>query len=84
MDPKKIYELIVANSDCKEEDNDFDISEILDEFTAVNIAMNELGNVVREIENRNRFSNDYAVINRKLKEKKNTQEFERVDASYER
>jgi hypothetical protein len=85
MDPKQIYELIVAGGQnrSKEIDNDFDVSEMLCELSAVEKAVKELGNVVGDYERQNDFNNDYAVINRKLYEKKIALEFESVDAAYE-
>lgn len=85
MDPKRIYELIVDASLASRKDsgNDLDVSEILGELTAVENAMRELEDVVGEFENENAFNNDYAVINRKLYEKKIAMEFEGVDAAYE-
>ncbi len=85
MDPKRIYELIVAGSQTgsREIGNDFDVSEILGELTAVENAMKELEHVIGDMENANAFNNDYDVINRKLYEKKIALEFESVDAAYE-
>jgi hypothetical protein len=84
MDPKEIYELIVAGgSRGREIGDDFDVSEILGELTAVENAMKELQHVVGDLENADVFNNDYAVINRKLYEKKIALEFEGVDAAYE-
>lgn len=85
MDPKKIYELILAgreDSECEIESG-FDVSEIIEEFTAVDRALKELETVVREFEDQTAFNNDFTAINRKLQAKKITMEFEGVDAAYE-
>jgi hypothetical protein len=85
MDPKKIYELILAGSDasCKEIDNGFDVSEIIAELSSVDKAMRELQTAVGEFESQTGFKNDYTSINRKLQAKKMALEFESVDAAYE-
>ena len=85
MDPKKIYELILAgreDSKC-EIDSGFDVSEIIDEFTAVDRALKELETVVGEFEDQTGFNNDFSEIDRKLQAKKMALEFEGVDAAYE-
>jgi hypothetical protein len=85
MDPKKIYELIIAgreDSGC-EIDSGFDVSEIIEEFTAVDRALKELETVVGEFEDQSEFNNDFKAIDRKLQEKKMAMEFEGVDAAYE-
>ncbi len=84
MDPKKIYELIIAGgSSTNDNDCDFDVSEIIEEFSAVDNAVRELEKVAGEFESQTVFNNDFREINRKLHAKKIALEFEGVDAAYE-
>jgi hypothetical protein len=85
VDPKKIYELIVDASRTvnREVNTDLDVSEIMGELTTVENAMKELEDAIGDMENASEFNNDYALINRKLYEKKIASEFEGVDAAYE-
>lgn len=85
MDAKQIYELILSNgrTGSRDVDCDFDVSEILDEFSAVDTAMKELQEVVIDIENRSGLNDDYVLIDLKVHEKKLAIEFESVDAGYE-
>ncbi|MCF7956764.1 MAG: hypothetical protein K9M75_13255 [Phycisphaerae bacterium] len=85
MDPKKIYELILAgreDSGC-EIDCGFDVSEIIEEFTAVDRALKELEAVAGEFEDQTAFNHDFMTIDRKLRANKMAIEFEGVDAAYE-
>jgi hypothetical protein len=85
MDPKRIYEMIVAGGQEINNlpDDEFDVSEMLVELSAVEKAMKELQEVAKDFENQRDFNFDYTSINRKLYEKKIAMEFANVDATYE-
>ena len=85
MDPKRIYEMIIAGWQevNKLSDDEFDVSEMLVELSAVEKAMKELQETAKEFENQKDFNYDYSSINRKLYEKKIAMEFANVDAAYE-
>ena len=85
MDPKKIYEMILAGREDSGSDIDysFDVSEILEELNAVDKAVKELQRAVGDFEDQTGFNGDLAEIDRKLYAKKMAMEFEGVDAAYE-